>query len=106
MSARARLQAVAHVVLRVRLVRLRAAGRVHGARGRAVLRARLPAPLRRALRLLPAVHLREGAAGTVALALAAACDTRVERAPYRCFTSDILTILLVLKESHLKLLYN
>lgn len=55
--------AVAHVVLRVRRVRRRAAGRVHGARGRALLRARLPAAVRRALRVLPAVHLGEGAAG-------------------------------------------
>lgn len=56
--------AVAHVVLRVRRVRRRAAGRVHGPRRRALLRARLPAPLRRALRLLPEIHLGEGAAGT------------------------------------------
>lgn len=58
------VQTMAHVVLRVRRVRRRAAGRVHGARGRAVLRARLPAHVRRALRLLPAVHLRQSAAGT------------------------------------------
>lgn len=51
---------MAHVVLRVRGVRGGAAGRVHGARRRALLRARLPAPLRRALRLLPAVYRRQG----------------------------------------------
>lgn len=56
-------QTMAHVVLRVRRVRRGAGGRVHGPRRRAVLRARLPAAVRRALRLLPAVHFREGASG-------------------------------------------
>lgn len=54
------LQTVAHVVLRLRGVRRRAAGRVHGPRRRALLRARLPAPLRSALRLLRTIHLRKG----------------------------------------------